>query len=107
MTNLKTFRYPIVLLVLTGLIVADGYITDFIISSGLAREGNPLMKASLVNGSFMWFKVLGGIFCAVILWDIYKRHPRLAMLTSMAGIIFYTGIVYWNIACVFMILKFM
>ncbi len=107
MMNIKSLRYPFVLLVLVGLMIADGVLTEFFVGFGLAREGSPFMMLSLNKGNFMLFKFLGAVLCALILWDVYKRHQRAALITSALGIILYTGIVYWNIVCVFLSGKFL
>lgn len=95
-------RYPtareMVLLIslLVALIISDGMITQSLISSGLAREVNPFLVNLVSERNFMPIKVAGGLTCALILWDLYKKRPRLALISGLGSILVYTGIVLWN-----------
>lgn len=46
--------------------------------------------------TFLILKVVGVLLCAFILWDIYKRYPRLALIATSVFVVFYGGIVLWN-----------
>lgn len=87
---------------LIALVVSDGLISNFLIRRGLAWEGNPLLETLVGGRLFLVIKVLGVLFCTVILWDIYKKWPRLALITSLCFVGLYAGIVFWNL-CVFFI----
>ncbi len=89
------FRYLVVLLV--ALVLADGVMTEFLVERGLAREGNPFLHSLLVSGNLMLFKLAGAIVCALILWDVYRRHPNLAFAGTLLLVAGYSAIVYWNI----------
>ena len=89
------FRYALLLLV--GLIIADGYITEYIIKQGLGREGNPFMLGLLPTGYFMPVKIAGSILVALLLWHIYRKQPGMARVATWLFILVYTGIVYWNV----------
>ena len=65
------------------LIVADGLITHYLIKHGLGREGNPFLQNFVGEQTFLVIKVAGALLCALILWDIYKRRPKMAMMSSM------------------------
>jgi hypothetical protein len=97
----KTIRFPFILLLLIALVVADGVITEFVVGSGLATECNPLMKLSLGEGNFIPLKICGGVLSALVLWDINRKHQRVAWQTSLVFIAIYTAIVYWNFASIF------
>ena len=84
----------LVLLVLLN--IADGYITRSLIHVGLAREGNPLLLRLVGDPDFLLIKVLGAAVCAMILWDVYRRHPKLALSCVGLAVAFYTLIVFWN-----------
>ncbi len=87
---------------LIALVVSDGLISHFLVSRGLAQEGNPFLEALVGEGIFLVIKVLGVLLCALILWDIYKQRPKLAMISSLCFVVLYAGIVLWNL-CVFFI----
>jgi hypothetical protein len=44
----------------------------------------------------MILKILGALICAFILWDIYKRFPRVALITTWIAVAGYGIIVVWN-----------
>ena len=92
---LRQIRY--LLGVVFALVVADGVISNFLINQGLGRESNPLLKTLVGQDSFPLIKVAGALLSILILWDIYKRWPRLAVISSICIVALYTGIVYWNI----------
>lgn len=91
-------RFPYLLALLVSLVLADGLITETLVGNGLGRESNLLLRGLLDNGNFMVFKIVGALACAVILWDVHRRHPRLASVSTLLFIALYTGIVYWNIS---------
>ena len=76
--------------------ITDGVLTHFLIKSGLAREGNPFLTAIVGEAGFIVLKVVGVLLCALILWDIYKRFPRVALISTWCFVIFYGAIVLWN-----------
>lgn len=82
--------------ILVILVVLDGILTRFLIDGGLAREGNPLLQRLVGENAFIAIKVVGALFCAFILWDIYKRFPRLARVATCFCVVFYSGILLWN-----------
>ena len=87
-------KYLLGLLILLN--IADGVLTHFLIEFGMGREGNPLLLGIVEQPAFMIIKVVGVILCALILWDIYRRHPRLAMVSASCFVISYVAIVLWN-----------
>ena len=89
-------RMKYLLAILIGLIVSDGLISHFLVSYSLGHEGNPFLQTLVGEGSFLVIKVLGALLCAFILWDIYKRWPKLALITSLCFVVLYTGILVWN-----------
>mgnify|MGYP006910657607 CR=1 FL=1 len=46
-------------------------------------------------------KVVGAFLCALILWDIYKHWPRLALVSTSCFVVLYGGIVLWNLGIFF------
>lgn len=86
---------------LVVLIVLDGLITNFLVTNGLGREGNPFLQTLVGERSFLVIKVIGALLCALILWDIYKRRPRMARIASLCFVGLYAGIVSWNLSIFF------
>jgi uncharacterized membrane protein len=89
------------LVVLIALVISDGVITRFLISSGLGREANPFLQPLVGGGNFLIIKVVGALLAAFILWDIYKHWPRLAVISSRCFVGLYSGIVAWNLSVFF------
>jgi hypothetical protein len=87
-------RYLLVLLIV--LVIADGVLTQFLVNGGLAREGNPLLQPLVGNVGFIVLKVAGVLLCAFILWDIYRRFPRVAVIATSCFVFAYGVIVLWN-----------
>ena len=82
--------------ILVAFVVLDGLLTRFLIDGKLAREGNPLLEGIVGEDIFMILKIAGALVCALILWDVYKRYPRLSRIVTWCGVIFYGGIILWN-----------
>jgi len=78
--------------------IADGVLTHFLITGGLAREGNPLLLPIVGDTSFLVLKVVGVLIAAIILWDIYKRWPKVALISASSFVMFYGVIVLWNLS---------
>ncbi len=90
-------RFYYILLLLAGLVVADGLITQFLIGTGIAREGNLLLQDLLNSGNFMPVKIAGALLSVILLVNIYRHYPKMATIASCCFIVIYTGIVYWNV----------
>ena len=80
-----------------ALVVADGLISNFLMTHGLAREWNPYLQTLVTDDSFLLIKVVGALICTLILWDIYKKQPQIAMIGTVCITILYTGLLYWNL----------
>ncbi len=79
------------------LVVSDGWISRFLVRNKLGREGNPFLQTLIGEEAFIVVKLLGALLCALILWDIYKRRSKLAVITTLCFVVLYTGIVLWNL----------
>lgn len=86
-----------ILAVLVVMVIADGVLTNLLIQNDFAREANPLLVDLAGNAGLIIFKVVGMLLVVVILWDIYRRSPRLAFLVSSISLTIYVGIVAWNL----------
>lgn len=79
----------------------DGVITHVFVRNGLAREANAFMANLVYGGDFLVFKIISVAIVALALWVIYKRFPRLAIITAAGIAVFYLGVVTWNFLVVF------
>ena len=78
-------------------VVLDGVLTQFLINGGgNVREGNPLLQPLVGDVGFIFLKVAGALLCAYILWDIYKRFPKVAIIATWIAVVGYGAIVLWN-----------
>lgn len=89
-------KYLLILLIV--LVTSDGLVTQFLIKGGLAREGNPFLEPIVGETGFLILKAVGALVCAVILWDIYKRFPKVALISTSTFVLFYGVIVLWNLS---------
>ncbi len=87
-------KYLIVLLILFN--IADGIVTYFLVKHGVGKEVNPFLQQLVDQPTFMIIKVVGVVLCALILWDVYRRHPRLALVSTSCFVISYAVVVLWN-----------
>ena len=81
--------------------ILDGVLTHFLVAEGLAREGNPFLLPLVGETNFLILKVAGVLLCALILWDIHKRYPRVALTTTAGFATFYFVLVLWNVSFFF------
>jgi hypothetical protein len=98
---LRLRRIEYLLGTLLGLVVADGFISQFLIKSGLGQEGNPLLKNIVAEGNFLIVKMCGAVICVLILWNMAKRTPRLVFIVSVSLVSIYTAILFWNLSMFF------
>ena len=89
-------KYLLGILVL--FVIADGLLTHFLITNGIAREGNPFLQPIVGKTGFIVLKVVGAFLCALILWDIYRRYPRVALISTSCFVVCYAAIVLWNLS---------
>ena len=82
--------------ILVIFVVLDGLLTRFLIDGNLAREGNPLLQSIVGENAFIALKIAGALLCAVILWDVYRKFPRVGRIVTWCCVIFYGGIILWN-----------
>ena len=92
----RGMKYLIGLLVLFE--ISDGLLTHYLVRDGLARESNPFLQPLVGDAGFMILKIVGVLICAIILWDIYKRYPRVALISTSCFVVFYGVIVLWNLS---------
>lgn len=86
---------------LSGLEILDGITTTFFVRHGLVQEGNPLMEPIVREGNFLLLKVIGALLCVLILWGMYKRFPRVTLMTTSSVVMFYGAVMAWNLSVFF------
>ncbi|MFC1970583.1 DUF5658 family protein, partial [Chloroflexota bacterium] len=84
------------LVVLVVLVVLDGFLTQGLINGGLARERNPFLAPLVGDIGFIILKAVGALVCAFILWDVYRRFSRVAVIVAWCCVVAYGVIVLWN-----------
>jgi len=75
---------------------ADSVVTHFLVELNLAREFNPFLVSLVGQPTFFVFKAVGVIFCALMLWRLYQKSPRVALITNSVLCVSYTALVLWN-----------
>lgn len=91
----RTVRYT--LCALFCVVVADGLLTQFLVTGGYGQEVNPFMRAWISHGGFLAIKVSGALLATLMLWIKYNAKPRAVYAITVAFLIFYTIIVFWNL----------
>jgi hypothetical protein len=94
----STGKHKIVALLsaLVGLVVIDGFLTNILVRQGTAWEANPLLEPMVGKTGFLVVKIVGSLLCALILWDVYRRYPRVGTIAAWIAVIGYAVIVAWN-----------
>jgi hypothetical protein len=87
-------KYLLGLLVLLN--IADAMLSQRLVEAGIGWEGNPFLQWIIGQSSFTLLKIAGVALAVILLWDIYRRHPRLATITTSCFIVFYSAILFWN-----------
>jgi hypothetical protein len=96
--NIKNRTMRLMLYTLFALIVADGLITQFLVTNGHALEANPFLRAWVGQDSFLAIKVSGAFLATLLLWIKYHRCPKLVNIIVSVFLTLYTGIVFWNLS---------
>src|SRR3989304_10589630 len=88
-------RMKYLLVTLVSLVVLDGVITETLVGAGRARETNPFLAPLIGEVGFMAAKIVGSLLCAFILWDVYRRYPRVGIIATWIGVGAYGAIIIW------------
>lgn len=99
LTDNRVMKYLLGMLIV--LVVADGLISRFLVTRKLGWEANPFLQNLVGKDVFLVIKVLGVLLCVLILWDIYKQWPKLALISSLCFVVLHSGIVLWNLYVLF------
>jgi len=79
------------------IIVADGLITQFLVTGGHGSEVNPFLSVWVGQGWFLAIKVSGAFLATLLLWINYNVKPRLVYTITVVALASYTIIVFWNL----------
>ena len=77
--------------------IADALLTNHIIKLGAGTEGNPFLLGIAGEPFFTIIKIVGVLLCVLILWDVHRRYPRLALVSTSVFVAAYAVIVFWNL----------
>jgi hypothetical protein len=91
----RTVRHT--LYALFGVIVADGLITQFLVTGGYGSEANPFLRAWVGHGWFLAMKVSAAFLATLLLWINYNKRPRLVYAITVVFLVFYTVVLFWNL----------
>jgi len=95
--GVKSHKMRLALYTLFGLIIADGLITNFLVTNGRVLEVNPFLRAWVGQDIFLVIKVSGAFLATLLLWIKYNRKPKLTYRVTVVLLTLYTGIVFWNL----------
>lgn len=76
--------------------IPDAVLTNRIVNLGLGREANPFLLNIVGQPNFIILKASGVLLAGIILWDIYRRCPELALVSTSCFAAFYGMVVLWN-----------
>ena len=96
-----SYKIRILLASLVCAVVADGIITNYLVSTGRAFEGNPFLQFWVGHDDFLTIKFLGGLLASLYLWSMFRRNSDLSIGLSSLCLIAYTFILFWNLLIVF------
>jgi len=91
----RTVRYTLCVLFCT--IVADGLISQFLVTAGYGSEINPFLLTWIGRESFLAIKISGAFLATLLLWIKYNVKPRLVYTITVVALASYTIILYWNL----------
>jgi hypothetical protein len=96
--SVRSHKMRLTLYTLFGLIVADGLITQFLVTNGHALEVNPFLQAWVGQELFLAVKVSGAFLVTLLLWIKYNTKPKLIYAITAVFLAFYTSIIFWNLS---------
>jgi hypothetical protein len=81
--------------------IADGILTYSSVGNNLVREANPLLRNTAGTGTFLLTKITGALLCALLMWLVYKRFPKISIIASFSITMFYSLVLTWNLNILF------
>lgn len=86
---------------IVALEVLDALTTYFLLHSGRGTEGNPILGVLPGDAKFTAVKAIAGVLCSLLLYDVYKRHPRIGLISTSLVTFGLLLIVLWNVTAYF------
>jgi hypothetical protein len=80
---------------------ADGLLTYSSVAKNVVREANPLLQNMAGTGNFLLMKISGAILCALLLWMVHKRFPKISLIAASGILVFYLAVFTWNLTILF------
>jgi hypothetical protein len=100
--RLKQGHMLFVLLLMAQFQFWDGMMTQVFVGRGLVKEANPLMAPLVSGGSFLPLKLLGIAVLLILLWILYKRFPKMAVVAASSVCALSAVLIIWNFMVFFL-----
>ncbi len=91
------------LVTLVSFIIIDGLLTQYFVPRGDFKEANSFMEPLVGQPSFLIIKIVGALLCAVLLWDIHRRFPKVGLIATWIAVIGCGAVVLWNVSLVLLV----
>lgn len=94
-------RFLLLGVLLTLLQAADGFVTQYLVGDGAAREFNPLMAPVAGESWFGFAKITLIVVClSILFWFASRRTERFQLVNGglVVVVIFYMFVVGWNVS---------
>jgi hypothetical protein len=88
------------LIALVSFIILDGLLTQYFVPSGQFREANSFIEPLVGQPIFLIIKIVGALLCAVLLWDVHRRFPKVGLIATWIAVVGCGAIVLWNASLV-------
>jgi len=95
--RIESRKVRFTLYALFGAIVADGVISQFLVTGGQGSEGNPFLTSWVGGESFLGIKISAAFLATLFLWTKHNEKPRLVNTIAVVALATYTAILYWNL----------
>ena len=95
--RIESRKVRVTLYVLLATIIADGLLSQFLVTRGFGPETNPLLQSLVGTESFLPIKITGGFLATTFLWIKYNAAPKRVYTVIVVALGIYTLIVYWNL----------
>jgi hypothetical protein len=102
--RIESRKVRVTLYVLFATIIADGLLSQFLVTRGFGPETNPLLQSLVGTESFLPIKIAGGFLATTFLWIKYNATPKRVYTVIVVALGIYTLIVYWNLFVYFFVL---
>jgi hypothetical protein len=102
-TSLARSRRIIWLVVLLFVLLEtlDAAFTNWAVTAGIVREGNPLLTQIAGGWNFMFLKMIGAGLSGITLLVLHKHFPRLSLAAAVIISAYYSAVLVWNSGIVF------